>query len=170
MKSIEPVNVDKYDFIRLPVSERLGVLMRADSAPAQKSVLEPADLAGIPLIVPMRRQLQSLARSAIGPMYDKFNIIATFNVVNNAALLVERDIGNLLVIEGATRYQHNPALCFRPIAEAEIRRIAVWKKYQPYNRAAALSVWFSALFLLPFRGVCLAAAPEREARRFVVRR
>ena len=26
-----------------------------------------------------------------------------------------------------------------------------------------LSVWFSALFLLPFRGVCLAAAPERGA-------
>lgn len=61
---IEPVNVDKYDFIRLPVSERLGVLMRADSSTAQKSVLEPADLAGIPLIVPMRRELQSILRSA----------------------------------------------------------------------------------------------------------
>lgn len=135
---LEPVNVDKYDFIRLPCTERLGVLMRSDAALAQKEEIGPDDLLGLPLIVPMRRELQQNSRSVLGPVYDRYDIIATFNVVNNASLLAEQGIGYVLLIEGAAQYHRNPALCFRPIrSAADLRCVAVWKKYQPSNRAVA---------------------------------
>lgn len=135
---LEPINVEKYDFIRLPFTERLGILMRSDDALAQKEEIAPEDLLGLPLIVPMRRELQQNTRSVIGSIYDKFNIIATFNVVNNASLLVERGIGYTLLVKGATQYQRNPALCFRPLkTAASLNCVAVWKKFQPSNHAVS---------------------------------
>lgn len=125
---LEPVNVDKYDFIRLPYTERLGVLMRSDDKLASKEELVSEDLLGLPLIVPMRRELQQNSRNAIGSVYDQFNIIATFNVVNNAILLAERRVGYVLLVEGATQYHHNPELCFRPLKTASaLHCVAVWK-------------------------------------------
>ena len=136
---LEPVNVDKYDFIRLPHKERLGLYMRTDDPLAQKSEVLPEDMKDLPLIVPMRRELQQNSRNVLGAMYDNFNKIATFNVVNNASLLAERGTGYVLVIEGATQYHHNPNLCFRPIKGVpELHCLAVWKKFQPSNRAVSL--------------------------------
>lgn len=144
---LEPVNVDKYDFIRLPYTERLGVLMRSDDKLAAKEELVSEDLLGLPLIVPMRRELQQNSRNAIGSVYDQFNIIATFNVVNNAILLAERRVGYVLLVEGATQYHHNPELCFRPLKTASaLHCVAVWKKYQPSNHA--VSLFLDALAML----------------------
>ena len=135
---LEPINVDKYDFVRLHDSERFGVLMRADAPLAGKQELLPEDLLGLPLIVPMRRELQQNSRNTIGPIYDKFDIIATFNVVNNAILLAERGVGYILLVEGATQYHHNPDLCFRPLkSTSPMHCVAVWKKYQPSNQAVS---------------------------------
>lgn len=135
---LEPVNVDKYDFIRLPDTERMGILMRSDSVLAQKEALVPEDLLDLPLIVPMRRELQQNSRNIIGSIYDRFNIIATFNVVNNALLLAERGIGYVLLVEGAAQYHRNPNICFRPLKTASAMHcVAVWKKYQPSGHAVS---------------------------------
>lgn len=135
---LEPVNVDKYDFIRLPEAERLGVLMRADDPLARKSELAPEDLLGLPLIVPMRRELQQNTRNTIGPIYDDFNVIATFNVVNNALLLAARGVGYVLLVEGAAQYHKDPAICFRPLrGAAPMRCVAVWKRHQPSDHAVS---------------------------------
>lgn len=136
---LEPVNVEKYDFVRLPHEERVGVLTRADGKFAGKSEISSEELLGEPLIVPVRRELQQNFRSIIGPVYDKFEIIATFNVVNNASLLAERGTGSVLVIEGATQYLHNAALKFLPIAgQPSMRCVAVWRKFQPSGKAVSL--------------------------------
>lgn len=112
--------------------------MRADSPLAAKKELMPEDLLGLPLIVPMRRELQQNTRSALGSVYDEYDIIATFNVVNNALLLVERGIGYVLLVEGAAQYHRNPDLCFRPLKTAPpMHCVAVWKKYQPSNQAVS---------------------------------
>lgn len=99
---LEPINVDKYDFVRLHNSERLGVLMRTDDDLSSKSDLSPEDLLGLPLII-MRRELQQNTRNILSSVYDKYDIIATYNVVNNSMLLAERGIGYVLIVEGATR-------------------------------------------------------------------
>lgn len=144
---LEPVNVEKYDFIRLPQVEHMGVVMRADDPLAQKEAIAADDLRGLPLIVPARRELQQNLRSLVGPVYDRFDLLATFNVVNNALLLAERGIGYVLCVEGATQYHRNPAVCFRPLAaSAPLHSVAVWKKYSP--SVAAVSRFLEELAML----------------------
>jgi len=144
---LEPVNVDKYDFIRLPQKERLGLYMRSDDPLARKQEILPEDLIGLPIIGAIRKELQQNSRNALGAVYDKLNFIATFNVANNATLLVERGLGYMLVIEGLTQYHGNRNLCFRPIETIPpLCSLAVWKKYQPSNRA--VSIFLEELDLL----------------------
>lgn len=135
---LEPVNVDKYDFIRLPVKERLGALMRTDDPLAQKDEILPEDLLHFPVVVPMRRELKQNTRNVLGTVYDEYDILASFNVVNNATLLAANGTARVIVVEGATQYHKNPALCFRPFKSApDLGCVVVWKKYQPSDRAVS---------------------------------
>lgn len=135
---LEPVNVDKYDFIRLPVKERLGALMRTDDPLAEKKEILPEDLLHFPLVVPMRHELKQNTRNVLGTVYDKYDILASFNVVNNAVLLAENGTARVIVVEGATQYHKNPQICFRPFKSApELGCVVIWKKYQPSDRAVS---------------------------------
>lgn len=49
---IEPVDLSRYDFIKLPVTDIWGVLMRKDSPLAANTTVKPKDLRGLPLIFP----------------------------------------------------------------------------------------------------------------------
>lgn len=97
---LEPVDVEKYDFVRLEQTERIGILTRADSHLASRGMVTADELVSEPLIVPVRRELRQNFRNIIGTVYDRFNIVATFNVINNASLLVLRGVGSVLDIEG----------------------------------------------------------------------
>ena len=136
---LEPVDVEKYDFVRLEQTERIGILTRADSHLASLGMVTADELVAEPLIVPVRRELRQNFRNIIGTVYDRFNIVATFNVINNASLLVLRGVGNVLVIEGAAQYLHDPLLRFVPIAgHPPMGCVAVWKKFQSSGRAVSL--------------------------------
>ena len=45
---MEPVDIGRYAFIRMPVRERYGVLVRRDSPLAEKESVRPEDLVGMP--------------------------------------------------------------------------------------------------------------------------
>ena len=135
---LEPVNVDKYDFIRLPVKERLGALMRTDDPLAKKEEIVPEDLLHFPVVVPMRRELRQNTRNVLGMVYDKYDILASFNVVNNATLLAANGTARVIVVEGAMQYHKNPGLCFRPFRSVpHLGCVVIWKKYQPSDRAVS---------------------------------
>ena len=51
---MEPVEVEKYEFVRLPQKEIWGILMPEDDPLAQKTEITPADLRSLPLIVSWR--------------------------------------------------------------------------------------------------------------------
>ena len=58
---IEPFDVSKYDYLRLPLYDTWGVLMRKDSPLAEKPYITPEDLWDKPLI----RSRQSLGKNII---------------------------------------------------------------------------------------------------------
>ena len=47
---LEPVDVAKFDYRRLPECERWGLLLRRDHPLAAQDVIYPQDLSGLPLI------------------------------------------------------------------------------------------------------------------------
>lgn len=133
---IEPGDIDKYNFIPLGIDDRCGILMSTQSPLAQKEYVTVNDLVGLPVIANKRASVQSFYRSALGETYDKLNVIATHNLVNNAAHFARQNLGYVFTVEGTVNGNNNYGTCFRPFYP-EIRQstFIVWKKYQPLARA-----------------------------------
>ena len=130
---MEPVEVEKYEFVRLPQKEIWGILMPEDDPLAQKTEITPADLQALPLIVSWRIDERE-AKAWFGGDTGHLNIFCTYDMADNAALLVERRLGYAFVIKGALK--PIPGLVFRPLyPEVSNTSVMVWKKYQPSSPA-----------------------------------
>ena len=130
---MEPVEVEKYDFIRLPEKDVWGILMPEDDSLAQKNSITPADLQTLPLIASWRI-VEREAKAWFGGGTDHLNVICTYDLIDNAVPLVERRLGYAFVIEGALK--NYPGLVFRPLSpEVSNTSVLVWKKYQPSSAA-----------------------------------
>lgn len=140
---IQPANITKYDYINIPAKDTWGVIMRKDSPLAQKSAIHREDLTGLPLIC--SRQVISQDRSAnefadwFGADFDKLNIVTTFNLVYNAAIMVDAGIGYAITIDKIANTSEDSTLCFRPLEpRLDSGLNIVWKKYQVFSSAAEL--------------------------------
>lgn len=130
---IEPVEVEKYDFIRLPQKEIWGILMPENDPLAQKEIITPKDLRSLPLIVSWRIGERE-AKAWFGGDTEHLNVFCTYDLIDNASLLVEHRLGYAFVIEGALKSLSG--LAFRPLSpEVSNTSVLVWKKYQPMNKA-----------------------------------
>ena len=141
----EPVDIAKYHFVRTLVQEQWGVLVRADAELAAKDRVIPADLAGLPLILPDRENVQNELLNWFGPLAEKLHITATGNLLYNLASLA-RDSGScVLTLNLACRYD---GLRFIPLApELESGTVLVWKKAQTFSPAAAAFIAYSKEYI-----------------------
>ena len=96
---IEPANIQKYDYLKLPATDTWGVLMRKDSPLAQNTVIKPKDLHNIPLLCSRQSMVGKGISQWIGKDFEKLNIVATYNLVYNASLMVEEGIGYALSLD-----------------------------------------------------------------------
>ena len=137
----EPVNVGKYEFIRMPQREKWGVLTRRDSALALKKEIRPEDLLHIPLLMVRRELVRNELASWFGDCYEELKIAATYNLIMNAASMVKSGIGTALCFDiGANFYDD---LCFIPLVPAmETGSVLVWKKNQMFGAAASSFIRF----------------------------
>lgn len=136
---IEPYNVTKYNYLRLPLADRWGVLMRKDSPLAALDAIRAEDLWSVPLISSRQAldggQLSSWLK--IAP--EKLRIVGTYNLLFNASLMVESGAGYALCLEGIVNISEKSKLCFRPLAPALMSYIdVVWKKNQIFSRPSEL--------------------------------
>ena len=133
---MEPVDVGKYEFIRMPQKEKWGILVRKDSELAAKESINPKDLTNVPLIMVKRELVKSELASWFGDYYEGLQIAATYNLILNAASMVERGVGVALCFDlGVSFYED---LCFIPLAPTlETGSVLVWKKNQTLGSATS---------------------------------
>lgn len=136
---IEPFDVSKYDYLRLPLTDTWGVLMRRDSPLAQKQYITPEDLWDKPLI----RSRQSLGKNMMGQWFQKseeeLNVVATGNLLYNMSLLVKEGIGYAVCLDKIIQTNENSDLCFRPLYPELISHLDIaWKKYQVFPKCAEI--------------------------------
>ena len=133
---MEPVDVGKYEFIRMPQKEKWGILVRKDSELAAKESINPKDLTNVPLIMVKRELVKNELASWFGDYYEGLQIAATYNLILNAASMVERGVGVALCFDlGAAFYED---LCFIPLAPTlETGSVLVWKKNQTLGSATS---------------------------------
>ncbi len=148
---IEPGNIEKYDFLRLGITDRCGVVMRADAPLAQKEYVTVDDLAGLPVVVNLRAEVRRFYRRQMGEAYDRLNVVASCNLVGNASYFAARGLAYAFTVEGSVSQYGGEKLCFRPFYP-EIRQetYLVWKKYQPASRAVKAFIEHVTM-LLPYK-------------------
>ena len=84
---IESADLSKYDFIKLPVTDIWGVLMRKDCPLAARATIRPQDLLGLPLLASNQHLVKNEFSGWFGEGYEKLNIITTYNLLYNASIM-----------------------------------------------------------------------------------
>ncbi len=136
---VEPADITKYEFIRLPATERWGVVMRKDSPLASRELIRPEDVWELPLIVSRQTTYDKKLQKWLQKELDKLNVVATYNLYYNAGLMVEEGVGYVIGIDNLADISENSSLCFVPLDwEHQLHFDLVWKKYQTFSRAAEL--------------------------------
>ena len=136
---LDPVDLSKYESLKLPYKDIEGVLMPKNSPLAKKESIHANELVDLPLIV-SRQQLKNgvinlLAKQAGAPL----NIVATYNLLFNASLMTEEGLGYAIGLDKIINTSGNTNLTFRPlIPQLEIGMNFVWKKYQIFSKAAEI--------------------------------
>ncbi|HIZ08548.1 MAG TPA: LysR family transcriptional regulator [Candidatus Eubacterium avistercoris] len=136
---IEPTDIAKYDYIRLPTFDTWGILMPKDAPLAAKEYIEPGDLWGLPLITSRQKLIENEMSGWLGRNFKELNIVATYNLLYNASVMVEEGLGYALCLDRLINTTGNSSLCFRPLIPALKSSLdLVWKKYQSFSKSEQL--------------------------------
>lgn len=150
---VEPTDMRKYETIQLPSTDSWGVLTRRDSPIADKESLTPQELLKIPLLISAQNQVAQTFAEWAGINSDDLHIVATYNLLFNASLMVEEGFGNALCLDKIIN-TIGSELCFIPLKPKEnIHLSLAWKKYQMLTKPAEV-------FLDKMYALCLPEEPE----------
>lgn len=134
---LEPVDVTKFDYIRMKNTEKWGLLLKREHPLASKPYITREDLIGEPLITTNRKSIQKELENWLGETVERLDIFATYNIVTNVAMLVDSGVASALTIEGAVDLFCSDRMVFRPLyPELSMTSVLAWKKYQPNFGAA----------------------------------
>ena len=138
---IQPADLSKYDYVNLPEKDVWGVVTRKDSPLAARQAITRQDLLGEPLILSRQAIRRTSAKNEFIEWFkddfEKLDVVATLNLVYNAALLAESGVGHVVTLDGLVNTSEQSQLCFRflePRLESGLN--IVWKKYQVFSPAA----------------------------------
>ncbi|WP_226530273.1 LysR family transcriptional regulator [Metabacillus niabensis] len=138
---IQPADLSKYNYVNIPAKDVWGVVMRKDSPLASKETIQAIDLVNIPLICSRQVMKQTSSKNEFadwfGEEFTNLNIVTTYNLAYNAAIMVEEGIGYALALDKIVNTSSDRNLCFKPLEpKLESGLNIVWKKHQVFSAAA----------------------------------
>ncbi|MGA5691807.1 LysR family transcriptional regulator [Cytobacillus pseudoceanisediminis] len=135
---IEPTDKQEYDYMHLPAKDVWGVLMRKDSPLAHKTSIQPADLIDKPLIISRQTTVDNELSGWFGQNVKDLNITGTYNLLFNAARMVEKNLGYALCLDKLINTSGDSKLCFKPLnPKLHAGLNIIWKKHQVFSIAAS---------------------------------
>lgn len=136
---IDPPSLKEYDYLRLPFHDQWGVFMRQDSALTALEVIQPKDLWNVPLIISRQTLANNDLTGWLSKDLNQLQVIATYNLIFNAARLVEEGVGYALALDKLIPTCEDSQLCFRLLDPPVTTNILiVWKKYQIFSKPAEI--------------------------------
>lgn len=134
---LEPVDIEKYEFIRMNIKEKWVVLMRPDDPLAEKEAVTPKELSKHPVCLVKRTLVKNELASWFRNYFKKLHIQFTSNMSTNAAIMVKNGLTYALVLEGSLPYWNTEQICYRPLSpELTATSVLAWKRHQPQSLAA----------------------------------
>ncbi|MDR0325879.1 MAG: LysR family transcriptional regulator [Oscillospiraceae bacterium] len=135
---VEPVEVAKYEFVRLAFQDTWGVLMRREDPLAKKENIRVGEIVGLPLFLSHRRIVTDEIESWLGE-HSNLHIVATHDFITNIMLLIERGLGYAVTLQGAYSIRPSEKLRFIPFSpERKSGHVMAWKKNRIFGQAASL--------------------------------
>lgn len=145
---LEPVDMERYEYIRMPVKERWAAVMPSGVPLARREHVTAKDLADIPVIMPSRQKIHDEVASWFGSYYDGLQVIGVSNLSTNAALMVRSGLGYALIIEGALPFLERSEVQMVPLyPELTATSVLAWKRGQPFPTAAGRFLQHAKCFL-----------------------
>ena len=130
---LEPVDISKYDFLRLPGTEQWGVHVREDSPLAAKESVTAKDLLQTPLIITQRALVQQQLKRWFGPDGEHIQISASGNLPYNMAQMARAGMGAFLTVKLRCSYE---GLRFLPLSPPlEAGTVLAWKNTETFPPA-----------------------------------
>lgn len=120
------VDITKYEYIRIPQNEEWGVMVPEDSPLAKKDYVTPKDIRELPLIISERSLADNDLSDWLGQSYEDTNIIATYNLMYNAAMMVAGGMGAAGCIRLKCSYEGIKFIPAKP--EVYNKAVFTWKK------------------------------------------
>lgn len=131
------VDLTKYNSLETSYSDQWGVLMRKDFSLAEKEAILPKDLKDKPLILSQQESKGGTLTQWLGQEMSELNIIATYNLLFNASLLVDEGLGYAIGYDKIINTSGDSRLCFRPLSpQLKSHMHIIWKKYQMFSKPA----------------------------------
>lgn len=144
---LEPVDISKFDYIRMKDPERWGLLIRRNHPLAKKEAITKEDIWQETLITSDRLPIQKELLNWIGKPESELDIFATYNIVTQAAQIVDSGLASALTLEGAVSTIPGERLVFRPLTpELSMTSVFAWKKLRPeFGAASAFLEYFKEM-------------------------
>lgn len=130
------VDLSKYNFLTVPTRDLWGAVIPKTHPLAAKDRISVTDLLDEPLILSVQSITDDYPKF-FGDLQDRLNIVATFNLPYNGAVLVRAGLGIMLCFDKLIDTGDASDLCFRPLTpQLESEGNIIWKKYQVFNPVA----------------------------------
>ena len=140
---LEPFDISRYSSLRLPLKERWGLILLNSHPLARQPSIKKEELYGLPLIFSRQAQNANPAANGViswfGDGFPRLNIVATFNMLFNAVMMVKAGVGSVVSIDRIITSGNEDDICFRPFEPPLESRLAmIWKKDRLFSNPARL--------------------------------
>lgn len=130
---LEPVEIGKYDFVRMNQKDEWGALVHKDSKFATRDAIRPGDLVGTGLITIMDEPIHNELSSWAGDYAKKMKPIVHYNLLSNAATMVRRNAGAAVCSKPNCNYDDLRFVPFAP--KLLLGSVLAWKEHQTVSKA-----------------------------------
>lgn len=132
-------SLEQYHHLQLPESDHWGLVIRRDDPLAEKDMITPSDLVGLPLMISEQGLEEHRFQNWWGNLANQMNIIGTYTLVFNAQLMVKQGSAYMITFDNLINNSNQSELTFRPLEPAisETTNL-IWKKNVVQSKVAKL--------------------------------
>ena len=152
---LEPVEIEKYCFFRLPERLRCVAVMQDGCLLAQKTAVTPDDLVPYPLILPTRANVRNEITAWFARRFKDLHVVAVHNLSANTAALVAHGLGIALCTEGISVPEGTEKLlAVRPLdPDLSHTVVLAWKKSLAHSHLLEAFIRFAKEFFIDGGGI-----------------
>lgn len=131
-----PRDLTRFEFVEIPFRDCWGILVRRDDPLAKLESIRAEELWTRDLIL----SEQAFKNSELSHWFrrdeESLDIVATYNLIFNASLMVEEGMGIALAYDGIVKSEN---LIFRPLdPKLEAKLFIVWQKHREISKASEI--------------------------------